>query len=123
MRNKSLFKLIAILMLAVGLIVTPAIDFFEPAVAVAANKKTAKKKTSKRKSTKQKSTKQKSSSKNQGTLYRCARCGVVFSRGIDPACMGLRKLTARMQIRRSARLAQNEINNHLNHYQKKSGAV
>ena len=44
MRNKSLFKLIAILMLAVGLIVTPAIDFFEPAVAVAAKKKTAKKK-------------------------------------------------------------------------------
>ena len=84
MRNKSLFELIAILMLAVGLIVTPAIDFFEPAVAVAAKKKTAKKKTSKRKSTKQKSTKQKSSSKNQGTLYRCARCGVVFSRGIDP---------------------------------------
>ncbi|GEM_PF-4549208 len=83
MRNKSLFKLIAILMLAVGLIVTPAIDFFEPAVAVAAKKKTAKKKTSKRKSTKQKSTKQKSSSKKNGTLYKCARCGGLWVKGIN----------------------------------------
>lgn len=39
MSNKFIFKFVAILMLAVGLIVTPAIDFFEPAVAVAAKKK------------------------------------------------------------------------------------
>ncbi|MBR1438563.1 MAG: hypothetical protein IJ587_08500 [Synergistaceae bacterium] len=75
MKNKSLLRFIAMLMLTFSFIVTPTINFIEPAAAA---KKASKKRTARRKKSRKKT-----SGKKQGTLYRCARCGAFWNRGID----------------------------------------
>ena len=79
MSKKFLFKLAAVSMLSVSLVVTPIVDFIgfsEPAVAAA--KKSKKKRAKSSKSRKN----QKRANSNDKGHYVCTKCGDIWLKGI-----------------------------------------